>query len=55
MALADFVAAKMHKMQGEDRPQKQKVAIAYSYARKAGYDTSPKTKRMLDRIFGQKR
>ena len=30
------ISAKMHKMKGEDRPQKQKVAIAMSEARKKG-------------------
>ena len=32
-----FISDKMEKMKDEDRPQKQKLAIAYSYARKAGY------------------
>ena len=30
------IGAKMHKMKGEDRPQKQKVAIALSEAREKG-------------------
>lgn len=37
------VSAKMHKMKGEDRPQKQKVAIAMSEARKKGLKV-PKAK-----------
>jgi hypothetical protein len=32
-----YIARKMHMMAGEDRPQKQKLAIAYSYAKKKGY------------------
>lgn len=31
-----FISAKMHKMKGEKKPQKQKVAIALSEARKKG-------------------
>ena len=31
-----FIARKMHIMAGEDRPQKQKLAIAFSYAKKKG-------------------
>lgn len=30
------IGAKMHKMKGEKKPQKQKVAIAMSEARKKG-------------------
>ena len=30
------ISAKMHKMSGEDKPQKQKVAIALSEAREKG-------------------
>jgi hypothetical protein len=30
------ISAKMHKMKGEKKPQKQKVAIALSEARKKG-------------------
>lgn len=30
------IASKMHKMKGEKKPQKQKVAIALSEARKKG-------------------
>lgn len=31
------IGSKMHKMKGEDRPQKQKVAIALSEAREHGF------------------
>lgn len=31
-----FIARKMKAMAGENRPQKQKLAIAYSYATKNG-------------------
>lgn len=31
-----FIARKMKMMAGENRPQKQKLAIAYSYAKKKG-------------------
>jgi len=49
--LNDFIAAKMHKMQDEDRPQKQKLAIAFSYARKEGLKGAKKKPSMLERIF----
>lgn len=32
----EIVSEKLHKMKDEDRPQKQKIAIALSYARKKG-------------------
>ena len=32
-----YIAMKMRKMKGEDKPREQKIAIAMSYARKAGY------------------
>lgn len=35
-AKEQFIARKMHAMAGEDKPNKQKVAIAYSYAKRAG-------------------
>lgn len=31
-----FISRKMHIMANENRPQKQKLAIAYSYAKKKG-------------------
>jgi hypothetical protein len=31
-----YIAMKMRKMAGEDRPTDQKLAIAYSYAKKKG-------------------
>lgn len=31
-----YISMKMKKMANEDRPQKQKLAIAYSYAKKKG-------------------
>jgi hypothetical protein len=34
----DFISKKIKKLIGEGRPQKQAVAMAYSYARKEGYD-----------------
>ena len=34
----DFIAKKIKKLIGEGRPQKQAVAMAYSYAKKEGYD-----------------
>lgn len=40
--LNNFISTKMHKMKDEDRPQTQKVAIAYSYARKEGLLRSKK-------------
>lgn len=38
------IGAKMHKMKGESRPQKQKVAIALSEARSKGLKV-PKAKK----------
>lgn len=38
------ISAKMHKMKGEKKPQKQKVAIAMSEARKKGLKV-PKAKK----------
>lgn len=38
------ISAKMEKMKGEDKPQKQKVAIAMSEARKKGLKV-PKAKK----------
>lgn len=35
-ARQEFVSRKMKEMGGENRQQKQKVAIAYSYAKRAG-------------------
>lgn len=32
----EYISKKMHKMNGEDKPQDQKVAIAMSYAREKG-------------------
>lgn len=32
-----FIEMKMRKMKGENKPHDQKVAIALSYAKKAGY------------------
>ncbi len=40
--LSGFMQHKMEKMKGEDRPQAQKVAIAMSYARKAGFNVPKK-------------
>lgn len=37
-----FIGEKMHKMKDEDRPQKQKVAIALSYAKKEGFQIPKK-------------
>jgi len=31
-----FISHKMHIMKDEDKPQKQKLAIAFSYAKKKG-------------------
>lgn len=42
-----FISNKMHKMEGEDKPQAQKVAIAMSYARKEGFKV-PKKKSKPD-------
>lgn len=39
-----FIGKKMHKMKGEDRPHKQKVAIAMSMAREKGLKV-PKEKK----------
>lgn len=38
------ISEKMHKMKGEDKPQKQKVAIAMSEARSKGLKV-PKAKK----------
>lgn len=39
------IAKKMHKMKGEDKPQKQKVAIALSEAREKGLKVPPEKKK----------
>ncbi len=38
------ISSKMHKMRGENRPQKQKVAIALSEARRKGLKVPKKRK-----------
>lgn len=37
-----FISKKMDKMKDEDMPNKQKIAVAMSYARKEGYKVPKK-------------
>jgi hypothetical protein len=45
----EAVAEKMHKMKGEDKPQKQKVAIAMSEARRKGLKVPANKKKKTEK------